>query len=72
MVATLIKLRKEEKLLNKLDKITELKEEEDDLVEVLNEDSEATAKVTTTLRDHYAHWKETGALAFSVGVIKEG
>ena len=69
---TAIKIKKEEKLLDKLESMPELKEEEDDLVEVFNEESGATSKVTTTLRDHYSHWKETGASQFSLSVIKDG
>ena len=71
-MTAVIKMKKDEKLLDKFESIPELRNEEDDLVEVFSEEERATSKVTTTLRDHYSHWKETGAPQFSLGVIKEG
>ena len=50
----------------------EMEEEEDDWYEVFNEEADATSRVTTTLRDHFSHWKKTGASQFSLSVIKEG
>ena len=45
---------------------------EEDLVEMFNEEEEAQEKLTTTLKDHYKHWEETGASNFCLGVIKNG
>ena len=72
MLATVIKMKREEKFFDELDKMPEIGEEDEDLVEIFIEDAEVTIRVTTTLRDHYGHWKETGASAFSLGVIREG
>ena len=65
------KMKKDEQLLNRLEGMQEM-EEEDDCCEVFSEEVDATEKVTTTLRDHYSHWKETEASSFSLSVIREG
>ena len=65
------KVKKDEKFLDSLEGMPEM-EEEDDLCEIFSEEVGATRKVTTTLRDHYSHWKETKASKFSLSVIKEG
>ena len=65
------KMKKDEQLLNKLEDMPEM-EEEDDLCEVFSEEVNATRRVTTTLRDHYSHWKKTEASGFSLSVIREG
>ena len=64
-------MKKDEELLDSFETMPEM-EEEDDLCEVFSEEADATSKVTTTLKDHYDHWKETGASKFSLSVIKEG
>ena len=68
---TEVKMKKDEELFDSFEAMPEI-EEEDDLCEVFSEEVDATSKVTTTLRDHYSHWKETGASKFSLSVIKEG
>ena len=70
-VKTEAKMKQEEQLLNRLEDMPEM-EEEDELCEVFSEEVDATRKVTTTLRDHYSHWKKTEAPGFSLSVIKEG
>ena len=70
-VKTEAKLKKDEKLLDKFEGMPEM-EEEDDWCEVFSEEANATSRVTTTLRDHYSHWKKTEASGFSLSVIKEG
>ena len=69
-----VKMKKDEQLLNRLEGMTEMEEmkEEDDCCEVFSEEVDATMKVTTTLREHYSHWKETKASGFSLSVIREG
>ena len=66
------KMEREEELLGRLEGMREMEEEEDDCCEVFNEEVDATSRVTTTLRDHFSHWKKTGAPHFSLSVIKEG
>ena len=65
---TEVKMKKDKELLDSLEAMPEI-EEEDDLCEVFSEEVGATRKVTTTLRDHYSHWKETKASKFSLSVI---
>ena len=58
--------------MDRLEAMPEIEEEEDNLCEVFSEEADATSKVTMTLKDHYSHWKATGASKFSLSVIKEG
>ena len=62
----------DEEWLSKYEKVPGVKEEEEEVIEIFSEDSNAKMKLTTTLKDHVKYWEEMGASAFSLSVIKEG
>jgi hypothetical protein len=72
-IRDMVRTGKGEELLDKFEAAVELKAElKDDVIEIFEEEAGAKAKLTTTLREHYDHWRDTGASNFCLGVIREG